>query len=394
MFDLLLANLRAREVRVGLGEWMVFLEGLESGLVNNLDDLYSFGRAVLCKDQTQFDAWDLAYTATFEGVALEPELSEALLAWLEEAKASEGEWAHISASDEELLQQLRERLAEQKERHDGGSRWVGTGGTSPFGHSGRADKGVRVGGKGGNRSAIRVAGERRWANYRTDTALQTRDFKVALRALRHLAREGAWELDLDQTIRRTADNAGDIDLAWQRERKNRVHLRLVMDTGGSMEPHTRLVERLFTAASETRGFKSFQALYFHNAPYGHLYTDYDKYERTPIPELLREWTHETRVLFVGDASMAPYELFTPMNAAGWGTSRRGQVAMCGLDWLKAIRRRCPVVAWLNPDPVRWWQHPTVDAIGGVIPMYPLTVRGMRDAVSALRAGSGVGKASA
>jgi len=382
MFDLLLLNLRRRDLKVGLGEWMAFLDGVGKGLAVDLDSLYRLGRAVLVHQESQFDDWDLAFTATFEGVEVDEKLSKALDEWLQDARNTAGDLTDIELEDDELRRQFYERLKEQKERHDGGSKWVGSGGTSPFGTGGRASKGIQVGG-GGGRRAIQVAGERQWADYRQDRRLEHRDFEVALRALRSLTREGPMELDVDDTIKRTADNAGDIDLVFRRKRVNRVHLRLIMDTGGSMSPHTRLVTQLFTAAQEVKGFKSFEAWYFHNAPYGQLYESFETRQRKPIEELLRDWTPQHRVVFVGDASMAPYELFEPWGYGGM-TDRRTQLS--GLDWLKRIRTRCPASVWLNPDPKRWWRHPTVEAIGAVFPMHSLTLAGLRDAIRTLRRG--------
>lgn len=387
MFDLLLLNLRAQGVPVGLSEWMVFLDGLRRGLAQDMEGLYRFGRSVLVHSETQFDAWDLAFQATFAGVELEPQIHEKFQAWLAEALAGaapyEGERVEVREDPEELRRMLRERLLEQKERHDGGSKWVGTGGTSPFGSHGKSSGGIRVG-EGGGRSAIQVAGERRWADYRVDRELQSRDLLVALRALRRLAKEGPLSLHVDKTIDATAHNAGDIELVEERERRNRVHVVLLMDTGGSMAPHARLVEALFTAASETKGFKSLQALQFHNAPYGWLYEDYRNFKRHPIPELLARWTPEHRLVWVGDASMAPYELFQPWGSGAWDGS--GHTTMSGLDWMAAIRKRCPASVWLNPDPPRYWEHPTVRAVGAVFPMFSLTLAGLRDAVRKLRSG--------
>ena len=382
MFTLLLYNLRAQGVKVGLGEWMAFLAGIREGLVVDLEGLYPFGRAVLCQSEKQYDAWDVAFSATFSGVELPQPLSEAILEWLAEAQGEPREQGTSELSPDELRDELYRRLREQAERHDGGSRWVGTGGTSPFGNSGANDAGVRVGGEsGGGRSAVRVAEERRWLGYRTDRALDVRDLQTALKALRFLAREGAVELDLDGTIQKTADNGGEIDLDWQRARQNRVHLALVMDTGGSMDPHTRLVERLFRAAKETRGFKTFQAWYFHNAPAGYLYRDYATWDRSRIEEVLREWTPQHRVVFVGDASMAPWELFGAASVDHTGRAK----GLSPHAWLQAIRQRCRASVWLNPDPVKYWDHPTVSAIGATFPMYPLTLDGLRDAVRTLRA---------
>lgn len=385
MFDVLLLNLRAQGIQVGLSEWMSFLQGLQKGLANTPEELYRFGRAVLCHSEAQFDMWDLAFHATFAGVELPPKLSEAMRSWLQDAGAPppELERTPVDMTPEQLREELMKRLREQKERHDGGPYWVGTRGSSPFGSGGSSEGGIRVG-DGGGRSAVQVAGDRRWADYRVDRRLETRDLQVALRALRNLAREGRYELDVDETIDATAKNAGDIELVERRERQNRVHVVLIMDTGGSMAPHARLVEQVFTAASALDSFKTFQAWQFHNAPYGWLYSDYGKWARKPIPELLRQWTPEHRLVWVGDASMAPYELFQAWGSGAWDGS--GQSSLSGLEWLLQIRRRCPASIWLNPDPERYWRHPTVEAIGRIFPMFPLTLSGVRDSVKKLRAG--------
>lgn len=384
MFTLLFFNLRSQGVKVGLNEWLTFLGGVRDGLAVDLDGLYGLGRAILCTTEAQYDSWDVAFHATFAGVELPPEISSDLLSWLADAERALGDRHHIDMTPEELREEFLKRLQEQKERHDGGSHWVGTGGRSPFGNSGSADNGIRVGGSGGGRSAMQVAGERRWLDYRVDTTLQMRDFQVALRALRNLTRDGAFELDLDGTIERTARNAGDIELDWKRARINKVHLVLLMDTGGSMRPHTRLVERLLTAASELKGFKTFTSYQFHNVPYGWLYNDYSTYDRTTIPEVLQGLTPNHRLVWVGDASMAPWELFTQASGSYFMNNDATQAGMSGLDWLQMIHRRCPHSIWLNPDAPQYWDHPTVRAIGGTIPMYPLTISGLRDAVRHLK----------
>ena len=383
MFDLLLYNLRVQKLKVGVGEWLAFLEGLQRGLVVDMKGLYAFGRAVLIQSETQFDAWDLAFESTFAGVELEPEFSDQLLQWLADAKQVDGTPVDLDMSFEEMRRLLMERLREQKERHDGGSKWIGTGGTSPFGSQGRSRGGIRVG-PGGNRSAVAVAGERRWANYRTDSQLDVRDFQVALRALRKLTREGRPELDLDGTIRKTVSNGGEIDLEFTRERENRVHLVLLLDTGGSMDPHARLVSQLFTAAQEMKGFKSVTTWHFHNVPYGWLYRDYATRDRVSMEEIVAALTPSHRLVWVGDASMAPWELFGRYHSNPWGASNEG-VGLNGLDWLRRMKDQCAASVWLNPDPERFWAHPTVSAIGAIYPMFPLTLDGLREAVQKLRA---------
>lgn len=366
----LLYNLRGQGVKVGLGEWLAFLTGLERGLASSLDELYALGRAVLVHSEASFDAYDLAFAATFRDAQLPGDLRDKLAEWLREAKELQA--TERIRWDFDDVQQLRDefekRLKEQNERHDGGKYWIGTGGASPFGHSGNAEGGVRIGGKGGGRGAVAVAEERRWAGYRTDMTLDVRDFKVALRTLRRFAREGSLQLDLDGTIRRTCDNAGDIELDFKPERINRIKLVLLLDTGGSMEPHTALVSRLFTAANELKNFKSFETWHFHNAPYRYLYRNYETYDRVPTADVFEKLTPEHRLVWVGDASMAPWELFS----SGWG-----EQGPTGHDWIKRFGTRCPWSVWLNPDPERFWDHPTVRAIGNAIAMYPLTLDGLR-----------------
>lgn len=382
MFIRFLYLLRAEGLPVGMGEWIAFLDGLARGLAVDVDSLYRFGRAVLCRTEADYDAYDIAFAHTFKDAALDPATRAKLEEWLAEAIArTEGDLVkHQFKDEDELWQEFLKRLAEQKERHDGGNKWIGTGGTSPFGHSGRASEGVRVGGSGGNRGAIQVATDRKWENYRTDHVLDSRDMTVALKALRRLHREGSYELDLDATIDRTCQNAGDIELVERRERENMVRVVLLMDSGGSMSPHAQRVEQLFRAAEEVGTFKSFDTWYFHNCPYGWLWKDFETGERKLTGEVLADLTPRHRLIFVGDASMAPYELFSMTGWAGGESDRSA-----GIEWLRRFKQRCPSSVWLNPDPQKWWDHPTVSAIGQIFPMFELNVDGLRDGVAKLRA---------
>jgi uncharacterized protein len=378
MFAHFLVQLRAHGLPVGLGEWRLFLQALEEGVIGTPTELYDVGRAVLCRSEADFDRYDVAFAHAFDGAALTDELREKVEQWLAKVLQTEGGRVDPGIADADLWKTLLERLREQQEEHHGGDRWVGTGGTSPFGHSGRASRGVRVGGSGGGRSAVQVASERQWEGYRTDRTLDIRDLEVALRALRKLTREGDTELDLPGTVRRTADNAGEIELVEHRARINQVHLVLMMDAGGSMAPYHEQVSRLFSAAARTKGFKSFTAWSFHNCVYGMLYRDIRELDRVPTEKVLSEWGPRHRVILVGDASMAPYELF---QSYGWANTD----APAGIDWLKRIRARAPASVWLNPEPPRFWDHPTVSGIGAVFPMFELTIEGLRAAVRKLRA---------
>jgi len=383
-----LVSLRRRGLPVGANEWLAFHDALGKDLIRDLDDLYGVGRALLVHSEGGFDPYDLAFAETFQGAEIQ-EVADALKAWLaspvDPSGLSPEAFEQLTGmSLEELRRKFQETLEQQKERHDRGNRWVGTGGTSPYGNSGRNPSGIRVG-EGGGRSAVQVAQERRYRNYRTDVTIDVRQFKTALRALRSLGREGEEVLDLDDTIDETCRMGGEIELVFNPERKNTVRLLLLMDTGGSMAPYARLVDRLFTAASESSHWKSFEALSFHNVPYGRLYTDMERLEAQPTEEVLRNHPKNTKVVFVGDACMAPWELTAVGGAIGlWDHN-----AASGLDWIQRFRRRFPNAIWLNPEPERFWRHPTIEAIGNVLPMFPLSLDGLRAGIKKLKRGPAV-----
>jgi uncharacterized protein with von Willebrand factor type A (vWA) domain len=342
---------------------------------------------LLVHSETHYDAYDVAFITSFGARAGEAELVEALSkeldAWLKDPAAFQGGMGeHQFANLKELMEAFQKTLEQQEGRHEGGNRWVGTGGTSPWGSGGRANMGLSLAGPGGGsggRSGVRIADERAWKNYRTDVPLDVRGFKVALRALRDLARIGDEKLDLDDTIRATAKNAGEIDLIFRPDKKNRVRVALFMDSGGSMEPSAELVSKLFTAAKETKTFKTFEHYYFHNCVYRWLYTDYENSDRAATEQVLEALTPQHRLIFVGDASMASWELFTPASYGDKGPS--------GLERLTMFADKCAASVWLNPDPPRFWNHPTVAAIRRAfrMRMYPLTLDGLRESVQYLRA---------
>jgi uncharacterized protein with von Willebrand factor type A (vWA) domain len=383
----LLYNLRSQGLRVGTTEWLDLLRGLAAGLVDNVDGLYYFARARLIHDESHYDAFDLAFSETMQGRVLPPKLKDELQDWLAQAiQALQEERVEIpQQSLEELLRELEKRLQEQTERHDGGSYWIGTGGTSPFGHSGRAKSGIRIGGSSQGRGAVQVAEQRQWASYRSDTLLEIRDFQRALSLVRQLAREGEEVLDIEQTIHKTAASGGELEIAMQREKSNKVHFLLLMDVGGSMTPYQHLVSRLFTAASQLKTFKSFDYWHFHNCPYGWLYKDFrSTHDRKATVELLASLTPQHRIVWVGDASMAPWELFSS------GAGFFGNNAPPGIENIRAFARKTKYNVWLNPDPPRHWEHPTVQAIGAEIPMFSLTLDGVKQAVRQLKRGKSLG----
>ncbi len=387
IFGELFYALRHLGVPVGVTEWLTFMRALAEGLCPpDLTAFYHVGRALLIKNEALFDLWDQVFMALFGSGDMPNALARNLLEWLENPKAPPRLDPEALAQLERLgLDRLRElfeqRLREQRERHDGGSKWIGTGGTSPFGHSGYHPAGVRVGGQGRNRSAVQIASERRFRDYRNDRVLDVRAMAAALKKLRRLARtDGEQELDLDETIERTGRNAGELELAFRPPRKNQAKVLLLMDTGGSMTPFTGIVERLFSAASSLDHWKRFEAYHFHNCVYEHLFPSFEDEPPVSTSELLAERSEETYLIFVGDASMAPSELFDRHGAIDYW--HRNETP--GIEWLMRLRNRFPYAVWLNPLPQRWWRGYTIACIARLFPMYPLTVAGLEQAIDRLR----------
>jgi hypothetical protein len=281
---------------------------------------------------------------------------------------------------DELLREFEKRLKEQTEQHDGGGYWIGRGGTSPFGHSGYHPAGIRIGGESRGRHAIQIAQERRFRNYRSDLTLDVRQIKMALRGLRQLSRIGPEdELDLERTIDATSKNAGEIEMIWTRSRKNAVKVLLLMDVGGSMEPFALLCSQLFSAAQSSSHFKDFQYFYFHNCIYDNLYQDIERMEPVSTEHLLRILEPEYKAVLVGDARMAPQELMERYGAINY--YERNDIP--GIIWLKRIAEHFTHSVWLNPDTPRFWEHPTVQMIGKLFPMFELTIDGLGQAVKKL-----------
>ena len=381
-FRAFLEVLRASGLPVDTRSWLLFLRALSEGAIATPASLDAVGRAILCRNEEDFDAWEKAFALVFADLPWLDEAARARIqAWLAAAanRPAGAPTPHDLPSPEALWRALFERLRAQDAAHHGGSHWVGTGGTSPFGHSGRGASGIRVGGPGGGRQAVAVAEPRSWEAYRPDRALAARDAVVALRAVRQLAREGPWRVDLEETVQATCRAGGEIALVERRARENQVHLVLLLDAGGSMQVHASRVVSLFTAAEAARGFRSVDVLQFHNVPDAWLLAGPDGRERVATASVLARLTPRHRVVLVGDACMAPYELFA---APGWPPTPN---AVTGIGWLQQIRARAPASVWLNPEPEAVWDHPTISAIRGVFPMFELTLAGLRQAVRALRA---------
>ncbi len=387
MFLDFLYTLRAHKVPVGLQEWMALLEALALGLhQSSFTGFYYLARSLLVHSEAQFDAFDQAFSAHFAGIETDAlKITEELQQWLADpsrlAYLSSEQRAALEAFNlDELRRKLEERLREQKERHDGGSHWIGTGGTSPFGHGGYHPTGVRIGGVGGGRSAAQIASERRFKDYRNDLVLDVRQIKVALRKLRDLRRDGTQnELDLEETIDKTCRNAGELDLVWRAPRRNNLKLLLMMDVGGSMTPHSRVVSQLFSAANQSKHFRDFQAFYFHNCVYEKVYRDAWFRQGVSIAELLKQYGKNYKLVLVGDAMMHPLELFEIGGIINYWEHNRTP----GITWLRRLAAHFERTVWLTPEPEAYWDHMTVRAIRGIFPMFELTLAGLDQAIAAL-----------
>lgn len=385
MFTDFFYTLRKRKVPVSITEWMTLMEALAKGCITNMDEFYFLARAILVKSEAYFDHYDVAFQEYFKGIESPAEITEQVLEWLKDPlnrmTFTEEDMALFDSMDfDELLKELEKRLKEQTEQHDGGDYWIGRGGTSPFGHSGSHPAGIRIGGRSGGRHAIQIAQERRFRNYRCDLTLDVRQIKMALKGLRQLSRIGPEdELSLDKTIDATAKNAGEIELIWQQSRKNAVKVLLLMDVGGSMEPFALLCSQLFSAAHSSTHFKDFQYYYFHNCIYDNLYQDIERQEAVSTDHLLLTLEPDYKLLLVGDARMAPYELTEKYGAIDY--YERNETP--GVIWLKRVAEHFTHCVWLNPEIPRFWIHPTVQMIGKLFPMFPLTLDGLGQAMKKL-----------
>jgi len=389
MFTELFVRLRAHQVGVTLHEWLTLIEALERGLIApNLTSFYYGARAILVKREADFDRFDEVFLELYRGIETGEEVLEGVLDWLDDPKRlrylSEEEMAALEGLDLDRLRELFEqRLKEQTDRHDGGNRWIGTGGTSPFGHGGFHPTGVRVGGMGRGRQAVQIASKRQFQGYRNDIVLDTRQIQVALRRLRRLVRQGRQdELDVDESIDRTCRNAGDLELVFRAPRRNPIRMVLLMDAGGSMTPHARLVSRLFSAASKGGQWKSFQSYYFHNCVYENVWSDISMQESTAFSttQLISEATPQSVLVMVGDAAMHPGELTERFGSIDYW--HRNETP--GVEWLQRLRKAYPVNAWVNPMPERWWNASSLYLIRRLFLMFPLTLLGLDDAVTHLR----------
>jgi uncharacterized protein with von Willebrand factor type A (vWA) domain len=394
-------TLRAAKLPVSVKEFLTLMEALKLGVVGpktpqseddaaptgyKIEDFYFLSRATLVKDEKHYDKFDRAFSSYFHGVELVTDFTQQVpLDWLQktlEVNLSPEDKAAIEKMGwNELMETLRKRLEEQKERHEGGSKWIGTGGTSPFGHGGYNPQGVRIGGAGKNKSAVKVWEQRAYRDYDDTQELGTRNIKVALRRLRKFARQGhIEELDLPDTIRATAANAGWLDIKMIPERHNNVKVLLLMDVGGTMDEHISRVEEMFSAAKAE--FKHLEFYYFHNCVYDFVWKNNRRRfaEKFATWDIIRKYNKDYKLIFIGDATMSPYEILQVGGSVEYSNEE------AGLEWLGRLTSAFPKFAWINPEPQGVWQYrQSISIVQQLMSqrMFPMTLRGLDEAMRLL-----------
>ena len=395
-------TLRSAKLPVSVKEYLTLLEALKAGVVGpntepdpdrenssgyKIDDFYYLSRTTLVKDEKHYDKFDRAFSAYFKGVEMVADFTRDIpLEWLRknlELNLSPEEKAKIEKMGwDELMETLKKRFEEQKERHEGGSRMIGTGGTSPFGANGFNPQGIRIGQeKSRNRSAVKVWDQRAYKDYDDTQELGTRNIKIALRRLRKFAREGhEEELDLDDTIRSTAANAGWLDIKMVPERHNNVKVLLLMDVGGTMDEHIARVEEMFSATKTE--FKHMEFYYFHNCVYDFMWKNNRRRfsEKFATWDIIRKYNKDYKLIFIGDATMSPYEILQPGGSVEYNNEE------AGAEWLQRLTNAFPKFVWINPEPQGVWQYrQSISVVQQLMSqrMYPLTIKGLEEAMRLL-----------
>lgn len=389
--------LRQRGLKISLNEWMSLMDALQQGLAqSSLTGFYYLCRAVLIKSEADYDKFDMAFAEFFKGVKTPEEIPEEVWDWLDKDLGADAEMTKRMLQNlnlpeydfEELQRMLEERLKEQKEEHHGGGYWIGTGGTSPFGHGGYNPAGIRIGGESRHRSALQVAGERNFRDFRDDNILDIRSFQMAFRKLRQFSSKNDGprsELDVEKTIQETCDNAGHLKLVFDRPRKNTVKVLLLFDSAGSMSSYSELCSQLFQAAHKSNHFKTLKVYYFHNCMYQQLFTDPSCNRRRTVPTdwIFKNMDSEYKVIIVGDGTMAPSEL----TVAGGASSMSFYNPEPGIIWIRRFRQHYPHIVWLNPIPKRDWNfvygHRSLGMIRNELPMFELSLSGLDAAIKKL-----------
>ena len=386
--------LRSQGLKVSLNEWMTLTEALDMGLCrSSLVDFYYLCRSVVVKSEADYDKFDLAFAQFFEGVETGDDLPEEVWKWLDKEippnfglQQLQKEFPHYEL--DELLKMMEERLKEQKEEHHGGSYWIGTGGTSVFGHGGYNPAGIRVGGESRHRSAVKVAGERNFRDFRQDNILDTRQFQMAFRKLRQFSSRvdaEKTELDVEGTVQETCDNAGMLSLVFEKPRQNTVKVLLLFDSDGSMTPYSKMCSMLFQAADKSNHFKDLKTFYFHNCIYENLYeTPHCRWGDWIDTEwVFKNLSSDYKVIIVGDASMAPSELMSKGGSSYYSHYNNEP----GIVWLERFKRHFSHVVWLNPIKEDYWEWDygsfTIERIGEIFPMFELSIDGLENAIKKL-----------
>lgn len=379
--------LRARGLAVSLNEWLSLIEALNLGLAEcSLLGFYHLCRSILIKSEADYDKFDAVFAEYFRGIKSPEDLPEEFWKWLSmetrERDINDKPMPEEALMElEDLLKRFHERIQEQKEQHNGGNYWIGTGGTSRMGHGGYNNQGIRTGGVSRHKSAVQIAGERNFKDFRQDNILDIRQFQMAFRKLRQFSarvEEAKTVLDVEGTIDETCNNAGNLKLVFDKPRKNTIKLLLLFDSDGSMMPYGRLCNQLFQAVSKSSHFKDLKVYYFHNCIYEHLYTTpyCRKGEWVSTDWVLSNLDSEYKVIFVGDGTMAPSELLRPGGNSVIGLYNQEP----GMDWLKKFKRRYKKQIWLNPIPKEDWDFVygsyTIEIIKKVFPMFELTIDGL------------------
>ena len=381
--------LRKGGLPVSINELLTLLETLKQRIAfADMEDFYHLSRACLVKDERNYDKFDRAFSLYFKELDTLEDFLEALIPedWLRsefEKSLTDEEKAEIESLGglEKLIEAFKERLKEQKGKHEGGNKWIGTGGTSPFGNDGYNPEGVRVGGEGKQKKALKVWEKREFSNLDDSVELGTRNIEVALRRLRKFTRVGLEEeLDLDDTIRSTAKNAGLLDIKMVAEKKNAVKVLIFFDAGGSMDPYVKICEELFSAAKTE--FKHLEYYYFHNMLYDYVWRDNFRrfQEKTETYDLLRTYGSDYKIIFVGDASMSPYEIESPGGSVEYYNKESGA------EWMERVTNSWDRVVWLNPVREDYWEHtPSIQRVRQLVDnrMFPLTLGGLEEGMALL-----------
>ena len=399
MFTKFFYDLREAGLHVTLGEWLTLMEALDRGMHNSsMTDFYYLARMILVKSETEYDKFDMVFESNFKGKTWDPEVGANMLKWLDKPELNEmlqmeeKQWLNrieeIQVDKDDVEQKFKDRLRDQDSEHNGGSHWIGTMGKTSFGNTGGNIGGVRVGGQTGDQSAFAVIGAKKYRDFRDDRIIDNRQFMQALRKLRQFSSKldiPKTELDIDATIDKTCNNGGVLQIVMDKPRKNTVKLLLLMDSGGTMIPYSSLMNELFQSVNKSNHYKDVKVYYFHNCIYSKLYNtpECENGDWIDTEWMFRNLDSDYKVIIVGDAAMAPEELYSET-----GNYRGPNGGLSGWDWLNLLKRHYKKVVWMNPKMAPghapWREAET--AVKTLFPMYMLTVRGLNEAMTTLMSG--------